>query len=280
MSRGASDLLFSRLGKRALVVHAALTFAFLYFPIVVLVVFSFNDSPILVFPLSDLSLKWYGVLFADRDILHSVINSFTVAGGVVPLTLLLGVPLAFALDRFAFFGKGLFERAMLVPLIVPGLITGLSILLVFSQMGVPLSLISVIVGHSIFLLPVVVIQVYARLRRFDRTIEEASMDLGADRWQTFWRVTLPNVRTAILGSALLVYTLSFDEVAITFFLTGNENTLPMHIWSLLRHGFTPEINAIGTITVSVSVLLIALSLRLLGGTKRRGEGVEGRQRVR
>lgn len=263
MSEGEPNHITGRFGERTLTVHAVVTFAFLYAPIAVLVVFSFNDSRLLVFPLSGLSFKWYGVLFNDRDILRSITNSFLVAGGVVPLTLLLGVALAFALDRFHFPGKGLFERIVLVPLIVPGLITGLSILLIFNRADVGLSLLSVIVGHSVFLTPIVLTQVYARLRRFERSIEEASMDLGADRMQTFLRVTLPNIRTAILGSALLVYTLSFDEVAITFFLTGTDNTLPMHIWSMLREGVTPEINAIATITIGVSVVLIVLSLRLL-----------------
>ena len=257
----------SRLGDRALTAFALLTFAFLYAPIAVLIVFSFNDSPILVFPLSNLSFKWYGVLFSDGDLLRSVVNSFVVAGGVVPLTLLLGVPLAFALDRFSFVGKALFERIMLVPLIVPGLITGLALLLVFTQTGFRLSLVSIMIGHSIFVLPIVVIQVYARLRRFDRSMEEASLDLGATRVQTFWRITLPNIKTAILGSALLGLTLSFDEVAIAFFLTANDNTLPMHIWSMLRHGITPQINAIGTITIVVSIVLIVVSLRLLEAKK-------------
>ena len=192
----------SRLGDRALTAFAVLVFAFLYAPIAVLIVFSFNDSPILVFPLSDLSFKWYGELFRDGDLLRSVANSFIVAGGVVPLTLLLGVPLAFALDRFSFVGKALFERIMLVPLIVPGLITGLALLLVFTQTGFRLSLVSIMIGHSIFVLPIVVIQVYARLRRFDRSMEEASLDLGATRVQTFWRITLPNIRTAITGKRI------------------------------------------------------------------------------
>ena len=122
-------------------------------------------------------------------------------------------------------------------------------------------------GLFFFLTPIVLTQVYARLRRFDRSIEEASMDLGANRRQTLIRVTLPNIRTAMLGSALLVYTLSFDEVAITFFLTGTDNTLPMHIWSMLREGVTPEINAIATITIAVSIVLIVLSLRLLRAQK-------------
>ncbi len=244
-------------------IFAILTYGFLYFPIVVLVIFSFSDSKLLVFPIDTFSFKWYGVLFSDSDLLHSIQNSFIVAGSVVPLTLLVGTPLAFAFDRFEFLGKNLLERGILIPLIIPGLITGLSILLLLTELDIRLSLITVIIGHSIWCLPIVVTQVYARLRRFDRTIEEASMDLGANRVQTFLRVTLPSIRTSIIGSALLVFTLSFDEVPVTFLLTGTENTLPMHIWSMLREGVTPEINAIATITVAVSIAMIAFGVRML-----------------
>lgn len=252
-------------------VFAVLTYGFLYFPIVVLVVFSFSESKLLVFPIVSFSFKWYGALVSNTDLLHSLQNSFIVAGSVVPLTLLVGTPLAFALDRFEFLGKNLLERGILIPLIIPGLITGLSILLLLTELEIRLSLITVIIGHSIWCMPIVVTQVYARLRRLDQTIEEASMDLGANRWQTFFRVTLPNIRTSLIGSALLVFTLSFDEVPVTFLLTGTENTLPMHIWSMLREGVTPEINAIATITVAVSIAMIAIGLRLLN----RDENIRG-----
>jgi spermidine/putrescine transport system permease protein len=244
-------------------VFAIFTYGFLYLPVVVLVVFSFSESRLLVFPISEFSLRWYGVLAADRDLQHSIMNSFIVAGTVVPVTLALGTPLAFALDRFKFPGKAAFEQGLLIPLIVPGLITGLAILLVLKELEVRLSLVTVIVGHSIWCLPIVVTQVHARLRRLDQTIEEASMDLGATRAQTFWRVTLPNIRTSLVASALLTFTLSFDEVPVTFFLTGTQNTLPMHIWSMLREGVTPEINAIATITVTISIIILVIALRLL-----------------
>jgi spermidine/putrescine transport system permease protein len=152
------------------------------------------------------------------------------------------------------------ERVTLVPLIVPGLITGLAILLILKRYGVALSLFTVILGHTVGWLPVVVTQVYAKLRRFDRSLEEASIDLGANQWQTLWHITLPNIKSAIVGSALLVSTLSLNEVAITFFLTGTANTLPMHIWSMLRAGVTPEINAIGTITTLISFVTITVAL--------------------
>lgn len=212
-----------------------------------------------------MTLDWYSVLWRDRDIWRSISNSVAVAAMVVPLTLVLGIPAAFALDRFDFFGKSLFERAIMFPLIIPGVITGLSILLILKQMNISLSLLTVVLGHSVAWMPIVVTQIYARLRRFDRRIEEASMDLGAGRIQTFRRITLPNIRTAIIGSALLVFTLSFDEIAITFFLTGSKNTLPMHIWSMMKEGVTPEINAVATLLIVVSFAVVVLNARLSRG---------------
>lgn len=249
-------------GRRWLTLTTGLTLAFLYFPIFVLVVYSFTEAKVFAFPPQGFSLKWYGVLLADEDMHASILNSLIVAAGAVPLSLLMGIAAAFALDRFRFPGRRLFERLLMLPLMIPGLITGLAILLVMKQLGLSLSLVTVIIGHSIAWMPVVVTQVYARLRRFDRRLEEASMDLGANRRETFFRVTLPNIRTAIVGSGLLVFTLSFDEIAITFFLTGADNTLPMHIWSMMREGITPEIAAIATITVTLSVMLILIGARL------------------
>jgi spermidine/putrescine transport system permease protein len=249
-------------GRMLLTAFSALALLFLYLPVIVLVVYSFHEGRVFTFPPSELSLKWYVVLFEDDDMLHSISNSFIVAAAVVPVTILLGVPAAFALDRFKFPGAVVFERLVLLPLMVPGLITGLAILLVIKRADISLSLVTVVIGHSVAWLPIVVAQVYARLRRVDRRFEEASMDLGGNRFQTFVRVTLPNIRTAIIGSALLVFTLSFDEIAITFFLTGAENTLPMHIWSMLREGITPEIAAIATITVTASIALILIGFRL------------------
>jgi spermidine/putrescine transport system permease protein len=261
--RNSYDPLITRGGRRTLTVVTWLTFAFLYLPILVLVLFSFSDSSLLVFPIETFSLRWYRDLFSDSDLWNSVLNSVIVAGSVVPLTLILGVPLALGLDRLNFPGKRYLESGILLPLVVPGLITGLALLLLLKQFDVRLSLVTVAIGHSIWCLPIVVTQVYARLRSFDRSIEEASLDLGATPLVTFWRVTLPNIRSAMIGSALLVFVLSFDEVPVTFFLTGSENTLPMHIWSMLREGMTPAINAIATLTLVLTVALLAIGLRLL-----------------
>lgn len=249
------------------------TFLFLYLPLVVLVAFSFSSSRVITFPFGDFTFSWYRELLADSDIHSSILNSLIVAGSAVPACLLLGVPFAFALDRFQFPGKRVLERTIMIPLAVPGLITGVAILLMLNRHGLQTSLATVVIGHTIWLLPIVVTLVYARLRTFDRTLEEASMDLGAGRARTFVTVTLPNIRTALIGSAMLTFVLSFDEIPVTFFLTGPDNTLPMHIWSMMREGITPKINAIGTLTIGVSFLLIVLGLRLVSarsGRRRTG----------
>ncbi|MFO1056792.1 MAG: ABC transporter permease [Dongiaceae bacterium] len=254
--------------------HAAVAgiFVFLYVPMIMLVLFSFNGSDLLLFPLKDLSLRWYAALLADRELHRSIWNSLVVVAAVVPLTLAFGVSLAFAIDRYRIPGAALLEQLTLIPLIVPGLITGLAILLAVKRFDLPLSLGTVIVGHTVGWLPVVVSQVHARLRRLDRRLEEASLDLGASYWQTFWRVTVPGIRNAVLGSALLVMTLSLNEVAITFFLTGQENTMPMQIWATLRHGITPEINAVATLSMLLSAGVVVIALRSLRAADARSAG--------
>jgi spermidine/putrescine transport system permease protein len=241
---------------------------FLYLPIITLIAYSFSDSRSFTFPITGWTLAWYAKLAANEDLLRSVRNSFIVAGGTVPLSLVLGVPAAYALARAQFPGRALVERALMLPLMIPGLITGLSILLLLKRAGFELSLLSVVLGHTVAWLPIVVTQVFARLRRFDPTFEEASIDLGANPFQTFIRITLPNISNAILGSALLVFILSFDEIAITFLLTGTENTLPMLVWAMLRRGVTPEICAIATITVVSSTLLVLIGVRFLGNQEK------------
>ncbi|RWI66014.1 ABC transporter permease [Mesorhizobium sp.] len=257
-------------------VLAWLVLFYIYLPVALLVVFSFNGSPLLVFPLSDFSLRWYKMLIGHADLQHSILNSLIVIAGSVPASLVLGIPLAYGFYKFKFRGKGFLAHVFLVPLIVPGLITGLAILLLLKQLGVSLSLGTVILGHTVAWLPVVVTQIYARLRRFDRRLEEASLDLGANQWQTFWRVVFPNIRVAIVGSTLLVATLSFNDIAITFFLTGQENTLPMHMWSMMRAGFTPEITAVGAITIAVTLGIVALALAFLRFGATGENGVEHR----
>jgi spermidine/putrescine transport system permease protein len=253
----------ARFSGRALGVAGAAVIGFLYLPIVVLVVFSFNDNTVTTLPLRGFTWRWYEAAFANEDLLRALWNSIYVATIATVVCVLFGVPAALALDRVDFPGKGLFRRAVLLPLALPGIITGISMLNLFRVIGFDLSLTTVILGHGTALISVVVTQVFARLQRFNRRLEEASDDLGATPWQTFRYVTLPNIRSAIVGSALISFTLSFDEIPVTFFLTGRDNTLPMYIYSTLRSGITPEINAVGAVIVLTSLLVIFFSVYLL-----------------
>jgi spermidine/putrescine transport system permease protein len=256
----------------SLKIFAAIVVAALYLPIVVLVIFSFNDNPVTTLPLRNFTLDWYRRVFANEEMLQATFNSFKVGIAATAITLIIGTTAAFAIDRTDFPGKLLFRRLVLLPLVLPGIITGISMLNFFRVLGLNLSLETVILGHATALISIVVTQVYARLQRLNRRIEEASDDLGAKPWQTFLYVTLPNIRTALVGSGLICFTLSFDEIPVTFFLTGRDNTLPMYIYSTLRKGITPEINAIGTIITVVSLALILASVLLLENDRKRSSG--------
>lgn len=242
--------------------HALAVFAFLYLPIVTLIVYSFNGAGVGGFPPRNLTLDWYRTLFADDAIWASVLNSLLVAVAAVAIALAFGVPAALALDRANFPGKALFRRLVLLPLILPGIITGLSLLMLFREGDVKLSLTTIVLGHGTALISVATTEVFAGLQKLDRAQEEASLDLGANYWQTFWRVTIPNLKLSIIGAALLIFTLSMDEIAVSFFLIGRDNTLPLEIWGRLRRGITPEINAISTIIFVFSLIAIVTWYRL------------------
>jgi spermidine/putrescine transport system permease protein len=249
-------------GSRWLLLHSVFVFAFLYLPIAVLIVYSFNGAGVGGFPPRNLTLDWYRTLFSDGAIWQSVGNSLIVAAVAVVIALGLGIPAALALDRAQFPGKTLFRRLVLLPLILPGIITGLSLLMLFNEASIKLSLLTIILGHGTALISVATTEVFAGLQKLDRAQEEASLDLGANYWQTFLRVTLPNLKLSIIGAALLIFTLSMDEIAVSFFLIGRDNTLPLEIWGRLRRGITPEINAISTIIFMFSLVAIVLWYRL------------------
>jgi spermidine/putrescine transport system permease protein len=249
-------------GSHWLTAHALAVFAFLYLPIVILILYSFNGQGVGGFPPRDLTLNWYRILFNDGPIWDSVVNSLLVAAAAMVIALLFGIPAALALDRANFPGKALFRRLVLLPLILPGIITGLSLLMLFRVTEVKLSLVTIILGHGTALISVATTEVFAGLQKLNRAQEEASLDLGATYWQTFWRITVPNLKLSIIGAALLIFTLSMDEIAVSFFLIGRDNTLPLEIWGRLRRGITPEINAISTIIFMFSLIAIVFWYRL------------------
>jgi spermidine/putrescine transport system permease protein len=249
------------------------TFSFIYLPIAVVILYSFHASPIIAWPLQLGTLRWFVALAHDRAMLDAALASLKLALLAVGIAILIGVPGAFVSDRLEFPGKTAFRRLVLLPLILPGIITGVALLTFFSFVHLSLSsgfpLVPgwpVVLGHAAALTSVVVTQVFAQLQRLDRAQEEASQDLYATPWQTFRYVTFPSIRTAVLGAGLLVFTLSLDEIAVTFFLIGRQNTLPLHIWGLLRRGITPEVNAAATIIFLLSVVVIVIWARLMRET--------------
>ena len=262
---GTTATLSTRVETRrapVLATYSLLVFVFIYLPIIVLIVYSFNRDGVGGFPPRHLTLDWYRQLFVDGAIWTSVLNSLIVAACSVALSLTLGLLAALALDRASFPGKSLFRRLVLLPLILPGIITGLSLLMFAVYAGAHLSLLTVFLGHGTALISVATTELFAGLQKMDRAQEEASLDLGATPLQTFWRVTLPNLKLSLIAAGLLIFTLSMDEIAVTFFLIGRDNTLPLEIWSRLRRGITPEINAISTLIFAASVILIVIWFQL------------------
>ena len=245
-----------------LTAYAMLVYAFLYLPIIVLVVYSFNGSGVGGFPPSSWTFEWYRKLFADAALWDAVLNSLIVAAIAVAISPGLGLPAALALDRTQFPGKAAFRRLVLLPLILPGIFTGLSLLMLFVAVGMKLSLVTITLGHGTALISVATTELFAGLQKLDRAQEEASLDLGANHWKTFWRVTLPNLRVSLIAAGLLIFTLSLDEIAVSFFLIGRDNTLPLEIWGRLRRGITPEINAISSIIFVFSLFAILIWYRL------------------
>jgi spermidine/putrescine transport system permease protein len=265
-----SGRLAPRLAGGALWAAAILVFGFLYLPLAVVIVYAFHDSAIIAWPLRLGTLRWFEALMHDRAMGAAALASVKLGLLAVVIALGLGVPTALALDRLDFPGKTAFRRLVLLPLVLPGIITGVALLTFFSFIGLRLSsgfpLVPgwpVVLGHGAALTSIVVTQVFARLQRLDRSLEEASLDLYAGPWLTFRHVTFPAIRSAVLGAGLLVFTLSLDEIAVTFFLIGRQNTLPLHIWGLLRRGITPEVNAAATIIFLLSVGVILLWARLM-----------------
>lgn len=238
---------------------AALILLFMYLPIAIVVIYAFNADTVNCFPMNGFSLKWFSVMAENRNLIESIIHSVQVALIGTGIACLLGVPGAYAMYRNDFFGKEFLNRLVMLPLILPGILTGIAMLTFFKALGVKQGMGAVIIGHSTFLIATVLPQVYARLKRMDKNIIEAAEDLGATGFQTFVYVILPNLKTAIISSALLSFTLSMDEIPVTYFLNGVFSTLPIQIWGMTRNGITPEVNAISAIIFVVSLAAILIS---------------------
>jgi spermidine/putrescine transport system permease protein len=238
-----------------------LVYLFMHLPIIVIVLFSFSESSVLSLPIKGWTLHWYQDALADDRLRTALMNSLKIASSATILASLLGTLGAFAIQRYKFFGRQTFRAAVILPILLPGIVTGVAMLAFFASVKMPLGLLTVIAGHATFGFPVVFNTVAARVARLPRNLEEAAADLGATPAQAFRRVLFPSIRSALVAGALLAFTLSFDEIIVTIFLTGSQNTLPTEIWARLRFGMTPEINAVVTMILFVSGLLVILSQR-------------------
>ncbi len=233
---------------------------FLYLPIAVLIAYSFNAAK-LAATWQGFSLDWYRLLTQDHALAAALRNSLLIATVSTAIAVLLGVGAAIGLERLPWRRRAWLDGAFLLPLVMPEIVMGVSLLLLFVLFSMPLGLPTVMVGHAAFNVPVVMVLVRTRLRKLDPHLEEAARDLGATPWQALRRVTLPLLQPAIVGAALLAFTVSFDDFVVTFFTAGpGATTLPLKVYSMIKTGISPEINALSTLLVLASMGLVALSL--------------------
>jgi spermidine/putrescine transport system permease protein len=261
-------------GTALLTLHSALVFFFLYAPIIVLVVFSFTTDSFGV-RWTGFTLKWYGNLLNDKRLLEAAFNTLKVALVSTVFSTVLGTLTALAMERYRFRGRGAVDALLYLPIVIPEIVMALSLLAFFSfsfnlidlitGIGLRMSLVTVTIAHIAFSVSFVVVVVRTSLRGFDRRLEEAAHDLGANEWQTFWRITFPLILPGIIGGALLAFTLSLDDFIISFFTTGpGASLLPIEVYSSVKRSITPKINAISTLMLLLSMSLVALSQFIQG----------------
>ena len=233
----------------------------LFFPIFLIVLASFNNNQLDVFPF-EFTLRWYGDLMGNRLYLDGFKNSTIVATFTSILAAILGTLAAYGLNRYDVPGKGLVLSVLTTPILLPGLVLGIAALSYFTFIGLRLSLVTVTLIHVVFSTPYVLLIMNARFHNFDWAVEEAARDLGANAYQRFTKVLFPIIRPSIIGSMLLVFAISFDEFVVTFFVIGPGSTMPMIIWSMLKRSVTPALNSLSTLLVLLSIVLLFLAVRV------------------
>lgn len=259
----------------SLKVYAWVFVVVLYGPILLLPLFSFNASTYIAFPIEGFTTEWYAELWGTAPMWASLWNSVWLGAIVAVISTGLGIFAAKALTRYRLPGRGPIFGFMMLPLVVPGIVFGVALLILLNRAGIPLSLFTVGIGHVLICTPFAIATLMPRFEGFDPAIEEASADLGENAWWTFWRVTFPMVFPGILASLMLTFTISFDEFIMAFFLAGTEATLPIFIWNQLRFPERlPSVLALSTIIIAVSFVMVFASLWLtkLGLAEDKQEG--------
>lgn len=240
-------------------IFIAIILFFLYVPIFAVILFSFNTSEMnIVF--EGFTLQWYGSFFKNRTLMESLYNTLIIAVSSTAISTIIGTLGAVGLSRFEYKGKKIVDILLYVPIVIPEIVLGVAMLSIYTLINVPLGLFAMTVAHITFCIPFVVISVRARLAGFDKYLEEAAMDLGANRFKTFMKITLPLIMPGVISGATLSLSLSLDDVVISFFCSGpGSQTLPLKILEMVKHGVSPEVNALSTIITLVIVAAISLN---------------------
>ena len=257
----------SRGVRIALRVASAVVLAFLYLPLIILTIYAFNPSRIMAWPPTGFTLHWFFEAAANPTVGHAIVNSLIVATVATMLALVLGTMASLAVQRYSFFGQNTISFLLVIPIALPGVVTGLALRTSFVTLGIEFGLMTIVVGHATFCVVIAYNNVIARLRRLPRTPEEASADLGADAFTTFRRVTLPGMGTALLSGALLAFALSFDEIIVTNFTAGaGTQTVPMWILSAIQRPVElPVANVVALVLIMISVIPVYLATRISSG---------------
>ncbi len=255
-----------RLARLGLQAWSALVLLFLFFPILLILFYAFNSSNVESWPIAGISVKWFAVTWNDPEVRAALFLSLQAGLTATALALLLGSLAAFGVHRLAFFGRDFVSLLFVLPLALPGIITGMALNAFFNFNGLSLSIWTIVVGHTTFCIVVVYNNVLARLRRTQGSLVEAAMDLGANGWRAFRDVTLPLISTAVVAGAMLAFALSFDEVIVTTFTAGAQNTLPLWIFGAIRFGQRlPEVNVVVSFVILVTIVPVVIAARLTGG---------------
>ena len=253
----------SRTSGRALAIAAGGVIVFLYLPIAIIVLYAFNADRAQTWPIEQWTTHWFGDALGNDSVRSAFTLSIQAAVGATAIALLLGSLAAFAVHRLRFFGRDAISFVLVLPLALPGIVTGMALNATINTSGLPFSTFTIIIGHATFCVVTVYNNVIARLRRSSRSIEEASADLGADTWQTFRHVTLPVIGTALLAGGLLAFALSFDEVIVTTFTAGTQQTLPIWILTNLRlPNQRPIVNVVAVVLILLSMIPVYIAQRI------------------
>jgi putative spermidine/putrescine transport system permease protein len=257
----------SRWSRVAFAGWTALIMLFLFFPIAIIILYAFNPSNVQSWPLPGLSTRWFSSTWHNAEVRQALWLSVRAGLIATTIAMVLGSMAAFAVDRFRFFGREAVSLVILLPIALPGIITGMALNSFISFNSLTFSLATIVIGHTTFCIVTVYNNVLARLRRTQSSLVEASMDLGADGWQTFRFVTLPMIATALVAGGLLAFALSFDEIVVTTFTAGAQNTLPIWIFAHIRNGQQlPQVNVVVFVVIVITVIPVALAQRFTRDT--------------